>query len=185
MSPSFADAIREGIPAHLPPRPPEDPAVSRAPVRADALDRTEKALALRNALRYVPPHLHAALAPELADELARFGRIYLHRYRPTYAMRARPISDYPARSQQAAAVMHMIQNNLDPAVAQHPYELITYGGNGTVFQNWAQYRLVMAYLSQMTQDQTLVIQTQSTCNIKRAKWIQSESGFDLDLEQLR
>ncbi|MCA9543933.1 MAG: hypothetical protein KC613_06065, partial [Myxococcales bacterium] len=137
MSPSFADALREGIPDHLPSPPPEDLGVSRAPARADLLDRSEKALALRNALRYVPEHLHAELAPELAAELARWGRIYLHRYRPPYAMRARPIGDYPARSVQGAAIMHMIQNNLDPAVAQHPYELITYGGNGAVFQNWA------------------------------------------------
>ena len=115
----------------------------------------EKKLALRNALRYFEPRHHEVLAPEFADELRRYGRIYMHRFRPTYAMHARPIGDYPARTPQAAAVMLMIQNNLDPAVAQHPHELITYGGNGAVFQNWAQYLLTMQYLATMTEDQTL------------------------------
>ena len=115
----------------------------------------EKKLALRNALRYVEPRHHEVLAPEFADELRRYGRIYMHRFRPTYAMHARPIGDYPARTPQAAAIMLMIQNNLDPAVAQHPHELITYGGNGAVFQNWAQYLLTMQYLATMTEDQTL------------------------------
>ena len=154
---SFAEQIVEGIPAQLPDRPVEDPSVDRAPARRDVLSRAEKALALRNALRYVPRSLHAALAPELARELLDDGRIYMRRFRPHYPMHARPIGDYPARSRQAAAIMLMIQNNLDPAVAQHPYELITYGGNGTVFQNWAQYRLVMKYLSEMTDEQTLVL----------------------------
>lgn len=153
----FAQQIQLGIPAQLPAPPPMDPSISRAPRRPLVLDPGERALALRNALRYFPAPLHAALAPEFAQELATHGRIYMYRYRPHYEMFARPVDQYPARCAQAAAIMHMIQNNLDPAVAQHPYELITYGGNGTVFQNWAQYRLVMAYLSQMTQDQTLVI----------------------------
>jgi urocanate hydratase len=154
---SFAEQVACGIPAELPDRPPEDPAVNRAPRRADVLSPAEKVLALKNALRYVPKQLHAALAPELAQELLEDGRIYMRRYRPHYAMHARPIADYPARSRQAAAIMLMIQNNLDPRVAQHPYELITYGGNGTVFQNWAQYRLTMKYLAEMTDDQTLVL----------------------------
>jgi urocanate hydratase len=154
---TFADALRAGIPATLPTPPPEDPSVDRAPARAQVLSPTERRLALRNALRYVPSDLHAQLAPEFARELATLGRIYMHRYRPHHAMRARPIGEYPAQTVQAAAIMHMIQNNLDPAVAQHPYELITYGGNGTVFQNWAQYRLVMRYLSEMTEEQTLVV----------------------------
>ena len=154
---SFAEQIVEGIPARLPDRPVEDPSVDRAPARRDVLSRAEKALALRNALRYVPRSLHAALAPEFARELLEDGRIYMRRFRPHYPMHARPIGAYPARSRQAAAIMLMIQNNLDPAVAQHPYELITYGGNGTVFQNWAQYRLVMKYLSEMTDEQTLVL----------------------------
>jgi len=121
------------------------------------LSESERRLALSNALRYLPAEWHAEYAPELAAELAHWGRIYMHRLRPHYAMHARPISQYPARSAQAAAIMHMIQNNLDPAVAQHPYELITYGGNGTVFQNWAQYLITMKYLSQMTDEQTLVV----------------------------
>ena len=114
-------------------------------------------MALRNALRYFPKHLHAQLAPEFADELHHYGRIYMYRYRPDYEMYARPIDEYPARSRQAAAIMLMIQNNLDPRVAQHPHELIIYGGNGAIFQNWAQYRLVMKYLSEMTDEQTLVM----------------------------
>ena len=153
----FHEAVREGIPDALPEPPPVDHAVSRAPRRALNLTADERRLALANALRYVPPHLHARLAPELAAELSTLGRIYLHRYRPHYAMRARPLDAYPARSRHAAAIMLMIQNNLDPAVAQHPYELITYGGNGAVFQNWAQYRLAMRYLADMTDEQTLVM----------------------------
>jgi urocanate hydratase len=154
---SFADQVRQGIPAALPPLPPEDPNQSRAPARPRVLNASERALALRNALRYFPAPMHEALAPEFARELAGRGRIYMYRFRPTYEMKARPVDEYPARCPQAAAIMLMIQNNLDPAVAQHPYELITYGGNGTVFQNWAQYLLTMRYLSQMTAEQTLVL----------------------------
>ncbi len=158
MSPTeFQAAIRRGIPDVLPEPPAEDPAISRAPRRPLTLTDDEKRLALRNALRYFPAPCHARLAPEFAAELARWGRIYMHRLRPAYAMHARPLGEYPARTPQAAAIMLMIQNNLDPAVAQHPYELITYGGNGTVFQNWAQYLLAMRYLSEMTAEQTLVM----------------------------
>ncbi len=153
----FQEQVRRGIPADLPEPPPEDPAVSRAPARPMLLDADQKRLALRNALRYFPAAMHAALAPEFAAELARWGRIYMHRFRPAYAMHARPLDQYPARSKQAAAIMLMIQNNLDPAVAQHPYELVTYGGNGTVFQNWAQYLLTMKYLAGMTDEQTLAV----------------------------
>ena len=148
----FKAAVAEGIPSTLPEARPYDPTVNHAPRRKDILTREQKQLALRNALRYFPAELHAALAPEFARELHDYGRIYMYRYRPTYEMKARPIDAYPARSRQAAAIMMMIQNNLDPAVAQHPHELITYGGNGAVFQNWAQYRLVMKYLSEMTDD---------------------------------
>ena len=154
---SFADAIRQGIPSTLPEPPPEAEGIDRAPRRPDVLGRRDKALALANALRYLPPSWHETMAPELARELAESGRIYLRRLRPHYAMHARPIDAYPARSRQAAAIMLMIQNNLDPAVAQHPYELVTYGGNGTVFQNWAQYLLTMQYLSLMRDDQTLML----------------------------
>jgi len=153
----FRAQIRAGLPDTLPAAPPVDPAVPRAPRRPMLLSAREQELALRNALRYFPARLHAGLAPEFARELAAAGRIYMHRFRPRYEMRARPIDDYPARCRQAAAIMHMIQNNLDPAVAQHPYELITYGGNGTVFQNWAQYLLTMRYLSEMSEAQTLVM----------------------------
>ncbi len=153
----FQTAIRRGIPDRIPDPPPEETGVSHAPRRPLPLDGPERALALRNALRYFPPALHAALAPEFARELREDGRIYMRRYRPHYAMRARPLGEYPARCAQAAAIMLMIQNNLDPAVAQHPHELITYGGNGTVFQNWAQYLLTMRYLSEMTDEQTLAI----------------------------
>jgi urocanate hydratase len=153
----FQAQISRGLPVAPPPPPPVDPAVSRAPRRPLPLDAAGKRLALRNALRYVPAAWHRELAPEFARELAELGRIYMHRLRPAYAMRARPLGEYPARTRQAAAIMHMIQNNLDPAVAQHPYELITYGGNGTVFQNWAQYLLTMRYLSEMSEDQTLVM----------------------------
>ncbi|MBN8684012.1 MAG: urocanate hydratase [Chitinophagales bacterium] len=155
----FKIQIAEGIPAVLPPARPLDPSVSHAPKRnlEGVLSREEKILALRNALRYFPAEWHATLAPEFAAELAQYGRIYMHRFRPTYAMHARGIDEYPARSRQAAAIMLMIQNNLDLKVAKHPHELITYGGNGAVFQNWAQYRLVMRYLSEMTDEQTLVL----------------------------
>lgn len=154
---TFQESIRQGIPKILPPLADFDPNVNHAPRRKDILTGEEKKLAIKNALRYFPGELHEALAPEFAEELERFGRIYMYRYRPKYDMKARPINEYPARSMQAASIMLMIQNNLDPAVAQHPHELITYGGNGAVFQNWAQYLLTMQYLSEMTDDQTLVM----------------------------
>ena len=154
---SFQEAVKEGIPAILPDPKPRDPGVSHAPKRKDILTADEKKLALRNALRYFPTQWHATLAKEFAQELKQYGRIYMYRFRPDYEMKARSIDDYPARSRQAAAIMMMIQNNLDPEVAQHPHELITYGGNGAVFQNWAQYRLTMRYLSEMTDEQTLVM----------------------------
>jgi urocanate hydratase len=153
----FQADLRGGIPATLPEKQPYDTSVNHAPKRKHILTAEQEQLALRNALRYFPQELHSTLAPEFADELHRYGRIYMYRYRPTYPMYARPIEAYPARSRQAAAIMLMIQNNLDPRVAQHPHELITYGGNGAVFQNWAQYRLVMKYLSEMTDEQTLVM----------------------------
>ncbi len=153
----FVADIRAGIPEILPGHPTYDTSVSHAPKRKDILTPEEKRLALRNALRYFPKHLHAELAKEFAEELKAYGRIYMYRLRPTYPMYARPIDEYPHKSEQAAAIMMMIQNNLDPRVAQHPHELITYGGNGAVFQNWAQYRLVMKYLSEMTDEQTLVM----------------------------
>jgi urocanate hydratase len=152
---SFQEQVREGIPDVLPPAKAYDPTVSHAPRRKDILTPAEKKLAIQNALRYFPPQHHAVLAPEFYQELITYGRIYMHRFRPDYAMHARPLHEYPAQSPQAAAIMLMIQNNLDPAVAQHPHELITYGGNGAVFQNWAQYRLTMQYLSRITNDQTL------------------------------
>jgi urocanate hydratase len=151
------DRILQGVPSELPPVAVYDPTVPHAPVRRDILTPSEKELALRNALRYFDPVHHAVLAAEFAAELKQYGRIYMYRFRPTYAMHARPIDAYPHRSVQAAAIMMMIQNNLDPAVAQHPHELITYGGNGAVFQNWAQYLLTMQYLAKMTDEQTLVI----------------------------
>ncbi len=154
---TFEEEILAGIPATLPKLQPYDNTVNHAPKRKDILSAEQKRLALRNALRYFPKELHARLAPEFADELHRYGRIYMYRYRPSYPMYARCIDEYPHRSRQAAAIMMMIQNNLDPRVAQHPHELITYGGNGAVFQNWAQYRLVMQYLAQMTDEQTLVM----------------------------
>ncbi|GAA4177508.1 urocanate hydratase [Sphingobacterium ginsenosidimutans] len=151
----FSRVVAEGIPSQLPPKIARDLTVSHAPRRKDILSKKEEKLALRNALRYFPKSWHAELAPEFLAELKAYGRIYMYRFRPSYEMYARPIAAYPAKSKQAAAIMLMIQNNLDPAVAQHPHELITYGGNGAVFQNWAQYRLTMHYLSQMTDEQTL------------------------------
>ena len=153
----FKREIRLGIPNELPEPKPYDTEINHAPKRKEILSSEEKKLASRNALRYFPKSLHAQLAPEFAEELKTYGRIYMYRYRPSYEMYARPIDEYPAKSRQAAAIMMMIQNNLDKAVAQHPHELITYGGNGAVFQNWAQYRLVMKYLSEMTDEQTLVM----------------------------
>lgn len=153
----FAEEIRLGIPDTLPEPMPYDTNINHAPKRKDILTPDEKRLALRNALRYFPKHLHEALAPEFMAELHEYGRIYMYRYRPRYEMYARSIDEYPHKSEQAASIMLMIQNNLDPAVAQHPQELIVYGGNGAIFQNWAQYRLVMKYLSEMTDEQTLVM----------------------------
>ncbi len=153
----FQQQIRQGIPETLPEPKPYDPDVNHAPPRRNILTEEEKKLAVRNALRYFPPQWHPVLAPEFRDELETYGRIYMYRFRPDYPMYARPINEYPARTPQAAAIMLMIQNNLDPRVAQHPHELITYGGNGAVFQNWAQYLLTMRYLSEMTDEQTLVM----------------------------
>ncbi|WP_289862783.1 urocanate hydratase [uncultured Duncaniella sp.] len=153
----FRMTVGAGIPDTLPAPKEYDTSVNHAPRRKDILTPAEKKLALRNALRYFPRHLHRELAGEFASELETYGRIYMYRFRPDYEMYARPIDAYPARSRQAAAIMIMIQNNLDPRVAQHPHELITYGGNGAVFQNWAQYLLAMKYLSEMTDSQTLVM----------------------------
>lgn len=153
----FRKAILEGIPQELPATKPFDFAVSHAPRRKDILNRKEKKLALKNALRYFPEKFHAILASEFLDELNNFGRIYMYRFRPNYDIFARPIDEYPCNSKQAASIMLMIQNNLDAEVAQHPLELITYGGNGAVFQNWAQYLLTMKYLAEMTNNQTLVM----------------------------
>lgn len=153
----FQQQIREGIPKELPVAKRYETEVNHAPIRKQILTSGEKRLALKNALRYFEPALHPVLASEFADELERFGRIYMYRYRPEYPIFGRPINQYPARSKQAASIMMMLQNNLDDVVAQHPRELITYGGNGAVFQNWAQYRLAMQYLSEMTDEQTLVL----------------------------
>ena len=153
----FKQEILAGIPATLPEVKPYDKEINHAPKRKDILKPEEKVLALKNALRYFPAELHKALAPEFAKELEDYGRIYMYRYRPSYKIYARPIDEYPAKSRQAAAIMAMIQNNLDERVAQHPHELIIYGGNGAIFQNWAQYRLVMQYLATMTDEQTLVM----------------------------
>jgi urocanate hydratase len=153
----FQQAIQIGIPEELPQHPGYDHEVNHAPNRPDFLSLKEKELALRNALRYFPKKHHPILAKEFAEELNTYGRIYMYRFRPTYEMKARSIEDYPCKTKQAAAIMHMINNNLDPAVAQHPHELITYGGNGAVFQNWAQYLLTMKYLSEMTEEQSLVM----------------------------
>ncbi|XP_052781562.1 urocanate hydratase-like [Mya arenaria] len=150
--------ICEGIPTNpLPPRREREENVPHAPVRTPGLTRDEERLALRNALRYFPPSVHETLVQEFADELRNYGHIYMYRFRPTIEMRAYPIGDYPARCRQAAALMHMIMNNLDPRVAQFPHELVTYGGNGQVFSNWAQFLLVMKYLSEMSDEQTLVL----------------------------
>ncbi len=152
----FQEEIIAGIPQDRLPEPkPYDKTINHAPKRKDILTAEEKVLALKNALRYFPAKFHAELAPEFAKELKDYGRIYMYRFRPSYDMYARPIDEYPCRSRQAAAIMAMIQNNLDPRVAQHPHELIIYGGNGAIFQNWAQYRLTMKYLAEMTDEQTL------------------------------
>ncbi|EDM43607.1 urocanate hydratase [unidentified eubacterium SCB49] len=154
---NFKEEILQGIPAQLPEVKPYDTAVNHAPKRKKILTAAEEILALKNALRYFEPQHHATLLPEFKKELEEYGRIYMYRFHPDYKIFARPINEYPGQSEQAKAIMLMIQNNLDHAVAQHPHELITYGGNGAVFQNWAQYRLIMSYLGQMTDEQTLVV----------------------------
>ena len=153
----FRKHVAEGIPSDLPPVKPYDSSINHAPRRKDILSPDEKRLAVKNALRYFPLKFHSTLAPEFARELIEYGRIYMYRFRPDYLIKARHLDEYPHRSRSAAAIMLMISNNLDNEVAQHPHELITYGGNGAVFQNWAQYRLVMKYLSEMTDEQTLVV----------------------------
>ena len=150
-------AISAGIPSTIPPKKDYDPTINHAPKRKEILSKEETKLALQNALRYFPKEQHAELAKEFVDELKTYGRIYMYRYRPDYKMYARPIDEYPGKSNQAKSIMAMIQNNLDYAVAQHPHELITYGGNGAVFQNWAQYLLTMQYLLEMTEEQTLTM----------------------------
>ena len=154
---TFQEKIQQGIPDIIPPKKEYDPFVNHAPKRKDILSKEEKELAIKNALRYFDPKHHEVLIPEFLEELNTYGRIYMYRFRPDYKMYARPISDYPGKCLQAKSIMLMIQNNLDPAVAQHPHELITYGGNGSVFQNWAQYLLTMKYLSEMTDEQTLTM----------------------------
>ena len=154
---TFQEQIQQGIPCELPQPKPFESQINHAPKRKEILNEEEKKLALQNALRYFEPKFHAELLPEFKEELEKFGRIYMYRFRPDYEMKARSISDYPGKSLQAKAIMLMIQNNLDYAVAQHPHELITYGGNGAVFQNWAQYLLTMKYLSEMNDEQTLVM----------------------------
>ncbi|MCW9036528.1 MULTISPECIES: urocanate hydratase [Altibacter] len=154
---TFSEEIQQGIPFQLPQPKPFDPSINHAPKRKEILSAEEKKLALQNALRYFEPKHHGTLLPEFKEELETYGRIYMYRFRPNHKIYARPINEYPGRCEQAKAIMLMIQNNLDHAVAQHPHELITYGGNGAVFQNWAQYRLVMKYLSEMSETQTLVM----------------------------
>jgi len=154
---TFQQQIQQGIPTELPQPKPYETAINHAPKRKEILNEEEKKLALKNALRYFEPKFHAELLPEFREELEKYGRIYMYRFRPDYEMYARPISEYPGKSLQAKAIQLMIQNNLSYAVAQHPHELITYGGNGAVFQNWAQYLLTMKYLSEMTDEQTLVM----------------------------
>ena len=153
----FKQTILQGIPNELPPKKEYDPTINHAPKRKEILSEDEKKLALQNVLRYFEPQHHATLLPEFKEELEKYGRIYMYRFRPDYKIYARPIDEYPGKSQQAKAIMLMIQNNLDNAVAQHPHELITYGGNGAVFQNWAQYLLTMKYLAEMTEEQTLAM----------------------------
>ena len=154
---TFQQQIQQGIPSELPQLKPYETQINHAPKRKEILNEEEKKLALKNALRYFEPKFHAELLPEFREELEKYGRIYMYRFRPDYEMYARPISEYPGNSLQAKSIMLMIQNNLSYAVAQHPHELITYGGNGAVFQNWAQYLLTMKYLSEMTDEQTLVM----------------------------
>ena len=154
---TFKELIQQGIPDVLPDKKDYETSINHAPKRKDVLSKDEKELALRNALRYFDAKHHSILLPEFAEELETYGRIYMYRFRPTYKMYARSISEYPGKCEQAKAIMLMIQNNLDYTVAQHPHELITYGGNGAVFQNWAQYLLTMKYLSEMTSKQTLAM----------------------------
>ena len=153
----FKEAILRGIPSQLPAKKEINPNISHAPNRKDILSKEEKKLAIRNALRYFPEHMHATLAPEFTEELKTYGRIYMYRFMPNYEIKARHLEDFPHKSKQAAAIQLMLSNNLDHAIAQHPEELITYGGNGAVFQNWAQYLLCMQYLAEMTDEQTLVL----------------------------
>jgi urocanate hydratase len=152
-SDEFKKRVSEGIPSDLPALKPYDDDVNHAPKRSGIPDMEDKKLSIRNALRYFPVRFHGLLAPEFARELREYGRIYMYRFRPDYEIRARNIDDFPCRSVKAAAIMLMISNNLDKEVAQHPHELITYGGNGAVFQNWAQYLITMKYLSEMTDEQ--------------------------------
>jgi Urocanate hydratase len=154
---NFKDTVCEGIPSVIPQPKAYDKSINHAPKRKEILTKQEKVLAIKNALRYFPVYQHKELAAEFAKELEDYGRIYMYRYRPDYKIYARTINDFPHKSKQAAAIMLMLSNNLDNAVAQHPHELITYGGNGAVFQNWAQYRITMKYLSEMTDEQTLVL----------------------------
>ena len=157
MSLSFKEEILEGITNQLPKAKDYDTSVNHAPKRKAILNELEKKLAIKNALRYIPANLHSQLIGEFKEELDKYGRIYMYRYRPTYEISSKSIFDFPHKSIQAAAIMLMLSNNLDHSIAQHPHELITYGGNGAVFQNWAQYRLTMQYLANMTDDQTLVL----------------------------
>ena len=153
----FKEAILKGIPSQLPRKKEVNPNISHAPNRKDILTKKEKKLAIRNALRYFPEHMHVTLASEFTKELKTHGRIYMYRFMPNYEIKARHLEDFPHKSKQAAAIQMMLSNNLDHAIAQHPEELITYGGNGAVFQNWAQYLLCMQYLAEMTNEQTLVL----------------------------
>jgi len=154
---TFKEQIKEGIPLNIPKIKTLNDDINHAPIREKILSNSEKKLAIKNALRYFNKKHHNILSKEFLNELNKFGRIYMYRFKPDYKMHARSIEKYPCKSKKAAAIMLMIQNNLDPKVAQHPDELITYGGNGSVFQNWAQYRLCMKYLSEMNENQTLVI----------------------------
>ena len=157
MGLTFKEQILVGIPDQLPSAKSLDDSVPHAPIRPQVLSESEKKLAIKNSLRYFPEDWHNVLATEFLQELEELGHIYMHRFRPEYEMFSRPIGDYPSDSPSAASVMLMIQNNLDPSVAQYPHELITYGGNGSVFQNWAQYLITMKLLSKMNDNQTLVI----------------------------
>ena len=154
---TFQEQIQQGIPTELPQPKPYEENINHAPKRKEILTDEEKKLALKNALRYFESKFHAELLPEFKEELDKYGRIYMYRFRPDYEMKARDSGEYPGKSEQAKAIMLMIQNNLDYAVAQHPHELITYGGNGAVFSNWAQYLVTMKYLSEMTDEQTLTM----------------------------